>query len=1026
MLPKCPTNTHVLPSRPPDRINALPTQGPGLYITDTHSNKKFLVDTGAFRSIFPATNEDRRRTHTQDDNIHLVAANGSNIKTYGRRTVPIRVGDRHFSWEFIIADVQTPLLGTDFLAHHGLLVDVSNSKLLDVNTYKATPLTAQQRCNDVHQCTVRPNNRYKSLLQEFPDVFRPELRQKPDQENKHGIFHHIKTEGPPIHSKFRRLPPHKLKAAKEAFSEMERMGLCQKAPSPWASPLHLVSKPDGTWRPCGDYRRLNLVTEPDHYPLPNMADLTSNLHGAKVFSKLDLLKGYFQVPVNPEDVPKTAIITPFGTYTFSYSTFGLRNSGATFQRLMDGILGDLPYCVCYVDDILIFSRNLEEHQGHIRNVLQLLQDNGLVLRYDKCLFGVSTVEFLGHQISTEGVRPLPTKVEAVRNFPPPTTVKGLQEFVGMVNYYHRFLPSIADTMAPLYNALSGKPKKLTWGTEQQKSFDATKNALADATTLSFPAPGTHLTLTTDASNIAVGAVVEQNHKGAPQPLGFFSRKLNRAEQNYSAFDRELLAVYSAVRHFKFLLEGTHFTIRTDHRPLVHAFSKTNDAWSARQQRHLSSIAEFGCTIEYVPGKKNPVADALSRPAINAVHLGINYDEVATAQENDPEVNAYRTSITGLQWEDIPYGDKGRTILCDISTGRPRPLIPTQLRRKLFNLIHGLAHPSGRSTVKLMKSKCIWHGMNKDVKQWAQSCIECQASKIGRHTSSGIGKFPQPKRRFGHLHVDIVGPLPPSEGAQYIFTATERSTRWPEAIPMRDATALSCAEALLNGWVSRFGVPDDITSDRGPAFTSQLWTSLGKLMGTTVHHTTAYNPAANGMVERTHRTLKAALMSRCKGPNWKSELPWVLLGMRTTPKEGLNVSPAEMVFGEAISVPGEFFPPPQEADGDNLNALRNTVGKYRPCPQTFKDNQKQHIPNTLTSCKYAFVRNDAHRTPLTRPYRGPYAVLQRHEKAYQLDIGGRKDWISIDRLKPAFLENDDPPARSWSRAGRPLRPRGIQH
>jgi hypothetical protein len=216
----------------------------------------------------------------------------------------------------------------------------------------------------------------------------------------------------------------------------------------------------------------------------------------------------------------------------------------------------------------------------------------------------------------------------------------------------------------------------------------------------------------------------------------------------------------------------------------------------------------------VPGTKNPVADASSRAQIIAVHLGIDYKALAEAQQNDPQTNAYRTAITtaitSLRWHYIPHGDGEFTLLCDTSTGRPRPIVPKQWHRRVFDAIHGLSHPSGRSTAKLLTEKFVWHGINKDARAWARCCLACQTSKVSRHTESGIGKFPQPKRRFGHLHVDVVGPLPPSDGAQYLFTSTERSTRWPEAIPMAEATA----KALLQGWVSRFGLPDDITSDRG--------------------------------------------------------------------------------------------------------------------------------------------------------------------------------------------------------------------
>ena len=872
------------------------------FLTDQETGTQFLVDTGSCRSLFPKSML-RGGCNTMS-NGRLMAANGSDISTFGYRWLQLSFGSRSFSWKFLIAQVCLPILGADFLAHYSLLVDVAQRRLVDTTSHSTVSIAAAPSALALH--VTDTTDAYAALLSAYPDVFKPELRQQSHTPSKHGVFHYIKTSGPPVFARFRRLSPTKLATAKKVFTEMESMGLCQKASSPWSSPLHMVIKKDGSLRPCGDYRRLNMQTEPDHYPLPNIADVTSYLHGARIFSKLDLLKGYFQVPMYPEDIPKTAITTPFGTYTFNYSCFGLRNAGATFQRLMDGILGDLPFCVCYVDDILVFSSSQDEHLQHLKAVLERLQRNGLVVRYDKCTFGVQEVDFLGHHLSSAGVSPLPAKVSAVRHFPTPSTVKALQEFLGMINFYHRFLPGIAASLAPLYTALNGKPKHLKWGPEQEKAFLAAKEALAAATLLSFPAPNATLRLTTDASNIAVGAVLEQMTTEQPRPLAFFSRKLTKAETRYSTFDRELLAVYLAVRHFRHFLEGVSFTIFTDHLPLVQAFTNQTDPCSNRQQHHLSAIAEFNCVLRHISGKSNPVADALSRNSVGMVRLGMNYHTLAKAQLTDAETADCRTSFTSLQWQDVPFDDEGTTLLCDVSTGRPCPWVPSGFRRHIFDLVHGLSHPSRRATANLLKQKFIWHGITKDAKSWTRSCLACQRSKIFRHTESGVGTFQQPKRRFSHIHVDIVGPLPPSEGHRYLFTIIDRSTRWPEAVPMKDATAHSCVTALLSQWISRFGLPDDITSDRGPSFTSQIWTSLARLLGTTVHHTTAYNPESNGMIERFHRTLKAALMSRCSSSDWVSQLPWVLLGLRTTPKEGMDVSSAEMVYGDPLHVPADFF------------------------------------------------------------------------------------------------------------------------
>ena len=844
-------------------------------------------------------------------------------------------------------------------------------------------------------------------------MFNTSLSRRPNQHPTHGIQHHIETSGPPVFAKFRRLAPEKLAAAKKCFKELEDMGICQKASSPWSSPLHIVTKKDGSLRPCGDYRRLNNQTEADHYPLPNVNDITSYLHGARVFSKLDLVKGYYQVPMAPEDVPKTAIATPFGTFTFNYSCFGLRNAGATFQRLMDGILGDLPFCVVYIDDILIFSPSQKEHLQHIQEVLRRLQDNGLILHPGKCLFGQSKIEFLGHTISPDGVTPLPAKVEAIRHFPKPTTIKALQEFIGMVTYYHRFLPDIAKTLVPLHNALKGKPKKLVWSPETETAFKLTKDALADATMLTYPAPGAQLQLVTDASDTAIGAVLEQLTSHGPAPIAFFSRKLSPTEGRYSTFDRELLAVHLATRHFRHLLEAGPFEIHTDHLPLVHAIAKRADPCSKRQQRQLSSIAEFSCKILHVPGKRNTVADALSRNCIGLIHGGLDLNELATEQRNLEDPPHHPDS--SLKWQTIQFPD-GAEILCDVSIGHPRPWIPEKFRRQVFDAVHGLAHPSRRSTAKLMKEKFIWDSISRDAKNWTRACLSCQRSKIHRHTETGVGSFPQPNRRFGHIHVDIVGPLPPSQTFKYLFTIVDRSTRWPEAIPMINASTESCVSALISHWIARFGLPDLITSDRGAVFTSNLWTSIAKTLGLQTQTTTSYNPEANGMVERLHRTLKAALMARCNSSRWSFELPWVLLGLRTSPKEGDDIAAAEKVYGDNLTVPADFFPTGSEP---NIRDLRSTVEKFIPCKQTYRDTRKTYTHPDLHTSSHVFIRVDAAKQPLTPPYTGPYKVLQRKPKAFQLQIRNSTDWVSIDRLKPAYLLNDDQPQIQFSRAGRPL-------
>ena len=250
----------------------------------------------------------------------------------------------------------------------------------------------------------------------------------------HRVQHHIETEGRPVAAKYRRLNAAKLKAAQAEFRELERQGVIRRSSSNWASPLHLVKKSDGTWRPCGDFRQLNMQSKPDRYTCPNIGDLTAKLAGCHVFSKLDLRKGYHQVPVRPEDVHKTAVVTPFGLFEFLRMPLGLRNAGQTFQRMMDEILAGLDYCFVYLDDILVASRSVEEHEIHLREVLTRLQQHGLVLNAEKCAWFQPAVSYLGHEVSSSGIRPLADRVAAISKFPAPTTVPQLQTYLGMVNF----------------------------------------------------------------------------------------------------------------------------------------------------------------------------------------------------------------------------------------------------------------------------------------------------------------------------------------------------------------------------------------------------------------------------------------------------------------------------------------------------------------------------------------------------------------------------------------------------------------
>lgn len=694
-------------------------------------------------------------------------------------------------------------------------------------------------------------------------------------------------------------------------------GLIEPSASEYCSPIVLVKKKDATWRMCVDFRKINENSERDSYPIPHIQNTLNRLKKAQVVSALDLKNGYWQVPISAESRQYTAFIVPGrGLFQWRVMPFGLHSAPATFQRFLDLLISQayVEFAVAYLDDIIIFSENFDDHLKHVSIILTRLAEANLQINKDKSVFCQRKLKYLGHLVGEGGIQTDPEKVRAIEELPPPKDISGVRRIIGMAGWYSAFLPNYTEVIAPL-NQLLTKNAKFIWGEPQQKALDEIKSKMKTAPILACPDYNKQFYLQTDASNIGLGAVLFQREGNHERVIAYRSRSLQPHERNYTTTEKECLAVVWAIQRNLEFLEGIPFTVITDHLALKWIFKLPNP--TGRLGRWSLELRNHDFTIQYRKGKQNVVPDALSR---HPLPLSEEFEELCASSSKEiiecswlskkielvtanPEKFPEYTVENGQLLKNCGVGELEETNwkLCVAEPFRKRVLEENHER-----ITSG--HLGIRKTVNRIQRKYYWPGLVRDVIKFVNNCKLCLEHKIPQTKPAGFMHSTKAHGPWDIVTLDFVGPLPKSKQSNcHILVMQDKFSKWVECIPLRVATSTGLTKALRERVCCHFGWPRLVITDNGSQFLSHKFKTFLQENGIWHQLTPPYSPQCNS-TERANRVVKTMVRMYLEGDHrrWDENLPEIQFAINTAIQDSTGFSAAELNFGRQLRTANTFF------------------------------------------------------------------------------------------------------------------------
>lgn len=855
----------------------------------------------------------------------------------------------------------------------------------------------------------------------------------------------------PVHKAPYRVSSEQHRIIQEQIAEMLKNNVIRESRSSYSSPVVLVKKPDNSWRFCVDFRALNKKVKMDAYPLPRIDDLISYLNGARYFADLDLNAGYWQLQIKESDKHKTAFITPSGLYEFNVLPFGLKTSGAIFQRTMDKVLAGLKYrcAIVYVDNIIVYGRTYDEFQGALNLVLTRLKEANLTLKPSKCSFGQDKISVLGYTISGEGILPDETKLEKIKSIKVPTSVSELKSTLGFFSYYRKFLSNFAEVTYPLTKLLR-KDAKFCWTDSQQKAFDTILSMILSPPLLRhFNNDKNVITrLYIDASDIAIGACLMQSpvinsinkdkENNVMLPISFASRKLTDAEKKYSITEKECLGLIWATKYFNHYLWGLKFQVVTDHRALC--WLKSRKDMTGRLARWSLALQSYDFDIVHCSGKSNVIADFLSRNPLSISDessLKGNFEtedvdglqlyriqatQVSREQENDDYCRRWRNAVHASQRTCFKGHSLINNLLYKVSrihgTEKCLLVLPDSLFNNVLQEIHDDPHTGGHfglmKTLSKFRDRYFMPGATRKIETYVKSCIRCQEKK-----RSNIIAPLQPmvvENLFERIEIDILGPFNRStRGNRYVIACIECFSKYALCRAVPRATAQAVSDFLIEEVFTRLGPVREILSDRGSIFTSRCVKETirnygaRQILATTMHHQTL------GLIERFNQTISHALAKYVDETqrDWCTYLPRVTYAYNCSKQASTKFSPYFIIFAREPRFPSDTdlylntrsSDPIQRRESRQMciNKVIVNLRKARLLQKRLFD--RKSSPISLSPGQIVLLYNPKRVTgmscKLSRPYKGLYCVMRRNENNnYVIRKIGSQSTITVhvNRLK----------------------------